>query len=110
MTADGKKMVANSFYSGIFTSYDGGQTWAESDTNSVWWTPMAMTPDGSRVINGQVGSGIFLSTAIANHAPTTTPSTGGLTGGAGDSLVLQYLGSGLFGVFTSTTAGDLLSY
>ena len=103
-SSDGTRLVGaawNGGFGGVYTSVDGGATWT-FQTDVMGWL-IASTPDGTRLVaTDKDGRNIYTSSAVLNHNATTTAgSSGGLVGGPNDSIELQFLGNGRFGVLSA---------
>lgn len=49
-SSDGKRLVAVSFWGGLYTSTDAGTNWVERGTNTIWYGPVASSADGVRLV------------------------------------------------------------
>lgn len=111
-SADGSHLVAvsdglsipisGSFFTSpddqIYTSADFGSTWTPRESRRSW-RAVASSADGTRLV-------AVSQTQIFTSALQTTPgTTGAITGGQGDALSLQYVGSGTFVVLSASGAG-----
>ena len=93
-SADGGNLVAAVWTGQIYTSSDSGVSWTARDSNRNWLS-VASSGDGSKLVAAAINGQIYTS------APTSTPGTGGsISGGAFDTIELQYLGNGMFSVLS----------
>lgn len=105
-SSDGTKLIAADSGIGgsggglIYTSSDSGITWTPHPQSAQPWIAVASSADGSRLVAGATGGSIFTSSAW-----TTVGIAGKLSGGPADSVELQYLGSGEFGIVGQAGAG-----
>jgi len=91
-SVDGR-LIAASTTGGLFTSSDFGATWAQHEANDPWIS-VASSADGSLL--AAVKSS-FSTAYLYTSVMTTTPGTGGgLSGGSGTAIELQYIGNGVF--------------
>jgi hypothetical protein len=91
-SADGSKLVAAVQNGQLYTSTDSGVTWTARDSNRIWLS-VASSADGTKLVAAALNGQLYTS-AVQDR---TTLGTGGwLSGAQFDSLLLQYIGGGLF--------------
>ena len=83
-SSDGGKLLAGTLNGQLYTSTDAGVTWTARESNR-FWLDVASSGDGSRLVAVDAGPGrIYTSTAASLPSP--------LTGAAGTTVALQYIG------------------
>jgi hypothetical protein len=82
----------------LLVSTNGGVSFTDRSTNPRWYRGAAMSADGNRIVAAVDNGSIYVSTTNR----TTFGTTGFITGGSANEIVLRYLGDGLFNVFTAT--------
>jgi len=97
-SADGGKLTAAVNGGGIYTSLNWGASWTQqSGEPNAAWSAITSSADGTRlaaVINNTSGE-IYYMQASAQTL-TTVGTSGGITGGPGTAVELQYIGNGQF--------------
>jgi photosystem II stability/assembly factor-like uncharacterized protein len=98
-SADGGKLAATVNGGGIYTSLNWGATWTQQvgAPNANWWA-IASSADGTKlaaVINSGSSGGIYTLQA-STQSLTTLGTAGGIAGGQGTAVELQYIGNGMF--------------
>ena len=98
-SSDGGKLAATVSGGGIYTSLNWGATWTQpSGAPNASWSAIASSADGSKVaavINSTSSGGIYTLQA-SPQTLTTVGTSGGITGGQGTAVELQYIGNGQF--------------
>jgi photosystem II stability/assembly factor-like uncharacterized protein len=98
-SSDGGKLAATVNSGGIYTSLNWGATWTQQPgAPNANWSAIASSADGSKlaaVINNATTGGIY-SMQASTQTTTTLGASGGITGGQGTAVELQYIGNGLF--------------
>ena len=98
-SSDGGKLAATVSGGGIYTSLNWGATWTQHPARpSASWSAIASSADGSKlaaVINSTTSGGIYTLQA-SPQTLTTIGTTGGITGGPGTAVELQYIGNSQF--------------
>jgi len=98
-SSDGGKLAATVSGGGIYTSLNWGASWAQqSGEPNATWSAITSSADGSKlaaVINSATSGGIYTMQASV-QTTTTTGTSGGITGGQGAAVELQYIGNGQF--------------
>ena len=92
-STDGTKLVAVAQGGQIYTSPDSGATWTPQASTQNW-ASVASSADGSKLVAVVDGGQIYTSSALGTT--TTVGTNGGLTGGQGTAIELQYIGNGQF--------------
>lgn len=100
-SANGSILIASTQQGALYSSTDQGTTWAVAPAgwSSASLPLVAVSGDGSRLYAVAQGGGV---TRAAAHQ-SALGSIGSLAGGAGDSVTLQYIGSGRFIVLAHTS-------
>jgi len=98
-SSDGGKLAATASGGGIYTSLNWGATWTQQlgAPNAAWWA-ITSSADGTglaAVINNTSSGGIYYMQA-SSQTLTTVGTSGGITGGQGTAVELQYIGNNLF--------------
>ena len=78
----------------IYTSANSGLSWTARDSNRDWRT-VASSADGTKLVAVVQGGEIYTSTE-ERITSSTVGTAGGLTGAAGSTVQLQYVGGGQF--------------
>jgi len=98
-SSDGGKLAATAGAGGIYTSLNWGATWTQQfGAPNASWSGIASSADGSKlaaVINSATSGGIYTMQA-SPQTLTTTGTSGGITGGQGTAVELQYIGNSQF--------------
>jgi photosystem II stability/assembly factor-like uncharacterized protein len=106
-SSDGGKLAATVNGGGIYTSINWGATWTQqSGAPSASWSSITSSADGNKLaaaINNASSGGIYTMQA-STQTLTTTGASGGITGGQGTAVELQYIGNGQFMPVSSTGA------
>ena len=110
-SSDGGKLAATVSGGGIYTSLNWGATWTQpSGAPNASWSAIASSADGSKlaaVINSTSSGGIYYLQA-SPQTLTTVGTSGGITGGQGTAVELQYIGNGQF--MPVSSAGIIWGY
>jgi photosystem II stability/assembly factor-like uncharacterized protein len=110
-SSDGGKLAATVGGGGIYTSLNWGATWTQpSGAPNASWSAITSSADGSKlaaVVNSTSSGGIYYLQA-SPQTLTTVGIAGGITGGQGTALELQYIGNGQF--MPVSTAGIIWGY
>ena len=98
-SSDGGKLAATVSGGGIYTSLNWGATWTQQlgEPNAAW-SAITSSADGTRlaaVINSTTSGGIYYMQA-SQQTTTTVGTSGGIAGGQGTAVELQYIGNGQF--------------
>jgi len=98
-SADGGKLAATVNGGGIYTSLNWGATWTQQlGAATASWSGIASSADGTKlaaVINNGTTGGIY-TLQSSTQTITTMGITGGISGGQGTAVELQYIGNGQF--------------
>jgi photosystem II stability/assembly factor-like uncharacterized protein len=98
-SADGGKLAATVNGGGIYTSLNWGATWTQQlGAPNASWSGIASSADGSKlaaVVNSSTTGGIYYLQA-SSQTQTTIGTSGGITGGQGTAVELQYIGNSQF--------------
>jgi len=110
-SADGGKLAATVSGGGIYTSLNWGASWTQQlgEPNASWYA-ITSSGDGNKLaaaINSTISGGIYTMQA-SSQTVTTAGTTGGLTGGQGTAVELQYIGNNLF--MPVSSAGNLWAF
>jgi len=110
-SADGGKLAATVSGGGIYTSLNWGASWTQQsgEPNAIW-SGIASSADGSRLaatINNTTSSGIYYMQASIQTL-STAGVTGGIAGGQGTAVELQYIGNGQF--MPVSSAGSIWAF
>ena len=92
-SADGMRLVAGGFAAPLTTSADGGLTWTPQIVPSEQWRSVASSADGTRLVAASTNQIYTYSTLVER---STTGILGGLSGGYGTAIELQYIGNDTF--------------
>ncbi|MFM1918530.1 MAG: hypothetical protein RLZZ303_164 [Candidatus Hydrogenedentota bacterium] len=92
-SADGTRLVIATS-SLVYTSTDGGLTLTPQLVPSGTWTGLASSADGARLVAVSSGDQIYTYSTLVERS--TTGVLGGLAGGYGTAIELQYIGGDTF--------------
>lgn len=91
-SSDGRFVVAGTAGGRMYQSDDFGASWRATGSSGQW-QGIAITADGLRVIAANAGAALQ---SGMRRTSTTVGAAGSLSGAQGDSIQLQYTGSGVF--------------
>jgi hypothetical protein len=94
-SADGTRLVAAVFGGQLYTSTDGGVSWTPRESNRSWQC-VASSADGTRLVAGDYSGQLYTYSDFVFVEQSTAGTAGGLSGGPGTAIELQYIGSDTF--------------
>lgn len=95
MSADGRRLAAVGDNTEVYVSDDGGLTWSSAGGPRAR-TAVAMSAAGDRMVATWDHEGATAGSVQVSWSTTTPGTAGGIAGGTGDALELQYVGDGRF--------------
>ncbi len=100
---DGTKLVASVLGGGqLHVSTDSGLTWSARESNRDWIS-VSSSADGSRLVAAHQGGQIYTYSPFIEQS--SAGLSGGISGGSGSAVELQYIGNDTF--LPLSYAGDL---
>jgi hypothetical protein len=110
-SADGMKLVADGYESGIWVSTNRGATWAATDTSATRWSAVASSADGTKLVavSQDAAGAIYISTNSGlTWQPTAAPNDNYHSVASspdGTKLAAASYEAESWGIYTSTNSG-----
>jgi hypothetical protein len=110
-SADGMKLVADGYASGIWVSTNRGATWAATDTSATRWSAVASSADGTKLVavSQDAAGAIYTSTNSGlTWQPAAAPSDNYHSVASspdGTKLAAASYEAESWGIYTSTNSG-----